>query len=263
MKKVFNFIFLMYNVSIDKENKMKTNLWENYSDEKRKIVDDFCSDYKDFLSNCKTERETIQMATKMADRNNFKCLQDLMKSNTKLKMGDKVYSINMNKSVIFFIVGKKPIENGINIIGAHIDSPRLDLKTNPFYESQGFCMLDTHYYGGIKKYQWTAQPLALHGIVVRKDGTSENFVFGEGDDPVVGISDLLPHLEKDDKKDINGEDLNIIVGNIADNTVEKTSLNHLFLISSKRKISPKKISSLQKLKLFLQAKQKILDWTAA
>ena len=181
---------------------METNIWEKYTGEARRPVEDFCSGYKDFLSKNKTERECARYAVREAEANGFRNLSDLMKNGEKILPGDKVYAVNMDKSVVLFVMGKQPIDAGLNIVGAHIDSPRLDLKANPLYESQGFCMLDTHYYGGIKKYQWTAQPLAMHGVVVLKDGTKQNFVFGE-DDAVVGFSDLLPHLEKDDKKDIN------------------------------------------------------------
>ena len=156
------------------EDKMKTNLWEKYSGEKEKAVEEFCDGYKKFLSECKTERECIKYAVSEAEKRGFKSLNALIEKNKKLKAGDKVYAVNMDKAMVLFVVGKQPIEKGINIVGSHIDSPRLDLKAKPLYESQGFCMLDTHYYGGIKKYQWTAQPLAMHGVVVRKDGTKED-----------------------------------------------------------------------------------------
>lgn len=196
---------------------MKTNLWENYKDNKREEVFKFCDGYKDFLSNNKTERECVKFSIKQAEQNGFQNLKKLISENKKLKAGDKVYAVNMDKSIALFVIGKQPFEKGINIVGAHIDSPRLDLKANPLYESQGFCMFDTHYYGGIKKYQWTACPLAMHGVVVKKDGTKLDFIFGENDDAVVGISDLLPHLEKGPEKkgEINGEDLNLIAGNMA------------------------------------------------
>ena len=216
---------------------METNLWEKYSGEKRKPVEDFCKDYKQFLSTCKTERECIKYAIKKAEEKGFMSLEKLMNSHStkKLKPGDKVYGVNMNKAIVLFVVGKQPIEYGINIIGAHIDSPRLDLKAKPFYESTGFCMLDTHYYGGIKKYQWTTQPMALHGVVVLKDGSTVDLVFGENDDAVVGFSDLLPHLEKDDKKDIKGEDLNLIVGNIANTKAKKDKYKEFILDILKKK----------------------------
>ena len=193
---------------------METNIWEKYAGKARKPVEDFCLGYRNFLSAHKTERECVKFAVSEAEKYGFRNLSTIMEAGEKLREGDKVYCVNMDKAVVLFVVGKQPIENGINIVGAHIDSPRIDIKAQPLYESQGFCMLDTHYYGGIKKYQWTAQPLALHGVVVKKDGTKIDLVFGE-DDVVVGFTDLLPHLEKDNKKDIKGEDLNLIAGNIA------------------------------------------------
>lgn len=203
---------------------METNLWEIYKDDKRKVVEDFCDGYKDFISNCKTERECVREAVKLAEACGFMNIEKLMAEKGKLEPFDKVYGINMDKAMVLFVVGSEPIENGINIVGAHIDSPRIDLKAKPMYESQGFCMLDTHYYGGIKKYQWTSQPLALHGVVVKKDGSKVDFVFGEDDEAVVGFTDLLPHLDKDDKKDIRGEDLNLVAGNIADEDAKKDKL---------------------------------------
>lgn len=208
---------------------MKTNLWEKYAGVESR-VHDFADGYIEFLSTCKTERECVRFAVKEAEKRGFKNLSDLMASNTRLLPGDKVYSVNMDKSIVLFVVGKKNIEEGINIVGAHVDSPRLDLKAKPLYESQGFCMLDTHYYGGIKKYQWSAIPLAMHGVVVRKDGTKEDIVYGEETGPVLGISDLLPHLDrKEDRKDIKGEDLNLLAGNMADTTVEKNQYKSFVL----------------------------------
>lgn len=214
---------------------MKTNLWEKYSGEKRGVVESFCDEYKEFLSNCKTERECIRYAIKEAQKHGFKSLKELMATNTKLKAGDKVYSVNMDKSMVLFVMGSEPIENGCNIVGSHIDSPRLDLKAKPFYESEGFCMIDTHYYGGIKKYQWLTQPLALHGVIVKKDGSRIDFVSGEDDNNVVGITDLLPHLEKGEKKEVKGEDLNILAGNIPDTTTEKNKFKSYILKILKEK----------------------------
>ncbi|MGN1201238.1 MAG: aminopeptidase [Candidatus Caccovivens sp.] len=212
---------------------MNTNLWERYKDNAE--VNDFCEDYKKFLSTCKTERECIKFAVKKAQENGFQSLDELMKQNGRLKAGDKVYAVNMDKALVLFVVGKRPIEEGINIVGAHIDSPRLDLKAKPLYESQGFCMLDTHYYGGIKKYQWTTIPLALHGVVCRKDGTKEDIVFGENDDAVLAISDLLPHLDREVKKEIKGEDLNLLAGNIADEKAKKDKFKSFVLNILKQK----------------------------
>lgn len=207
---------------------METNIWENYAGKARKPVEDFCAGYKDFLSKNKTERECVKFAIREAEKYGFRNLSDLMDEGKKLRAGDKVYAVNMDKAVVLFVVGKQPIENGINIVGAHIDSPRIDIKAKPLYESQGFCMIDTHYYGGIKKYQWTAQPMAMHGVIVRKDGSKVDLVFGE-DDVVVGFTDLLPHLEKGDKKDIKGEDLNLIAGNIANKDEKKDKFKAFIL----------------------------------
>ena len=216
---------------------METNLWQEYSDGEKEKAFDFCEDYRKFLTKCKTERECVHFAVKEAEKNGFISIEKALKKGN-LSAGDKVYAVNMDKSVVLCVIGSEPFENGVNIVGAHIDSPRLDLKEKPFFESQGFSMLDTHYYGGIKKYQWIALPLALHGVICRKDGSVENVVFGEGDDPVLGISDLLPHLDKDEKKDIKGEDLNLIVGNIAEKSSEKNKYTKQILnILSKKNIS--------------------------
>ena len=196
---------------------MNTNLWKNYSGENRKPLEDFCNGYKQYISDCKTERECIAKAIEIAKQNGYTNLEDAIKQNKRLAFGDKVYAVNMDKSLILFCIGEQPLESGMNIVGSHVDSPRLDLKAKPIYENNGLCLLDTHYYGGIKKYQWTAIPLAIHGTVVKKDGTKKHFVVGENEnDPVVGISDLLPHLEKNkkDPTDIKGEDLNVLVGSI-------------------------------------------------
>lgn len=206
---------------------METNLWKKYS-EKRDVLEVFCGEYRDFLSKCKTERECIQFAVEKAKNAGYRSLDEVIKNGEKLKAGDSVYAINMDKALVLFTVGKQPIENGINIIGAHIDSPRLDLKCTPVYESTGFCLFDTHYYGGIKKYQWTAIPLALHGVVCKKDGTKIALNIGDKDgDPVFGISDLLPHLDRRPEaklKDVQGEDLNVLVGNIPDDKADKDKI---------------------------------------
>ena len=195
-------------------------VWESYSEEEKKKVYDFCEEYRTFLSNCKTERECVKEILKEAKEHGYRSLKEVRQSDGNLQAGDKVYVSIMGKTLALFHIGKEPMEKGMNILGAHIDSPRLDLKQNPLYEADGLAMLETHYYGGIKKYQWVALPLALHGVVVKKDGTKVEIALGEApSDPVIGISDLLPHLgrkqmEKHGNEVIEGEDLNILFGSI-------------------------------------------------
>lgn len=195
------------------------NTWETYSEEQLNQVDIFAKEYMSFLDNGKTERECIDQIVNMIEKDGYKELEALISSGAQLKTGDKVYSAWMNKSIVMFRIGNKKMAEGINILGAHIDSPRLDIKQNPLYEDGGFAYLDTHYYGGVKKYQWVALPLALHGVIVKKDGTTVEVNVGENeDDPVFFVSDLLIHLaqeqlEKKANKVIEGEALDIIVGN--------------------------------------------------
>lgn len=214
---------------------METNLWQEYSDEEKAKLQEFCEGYRKFLTACKTERECTRFAIQEAEKHGFKSLEKLIAENGKISAGDKVYAVNMEKNVILCVLGTEPMEKGLNIVGAHIDSPRLDLKGKPVYESQGFAMLDTHYYGGIKKYQWIALPLALHGVICKKDGSTENFVIGENDDICLGISDLLPHLDRDEKKEIKGEDLNLLAGNTADKGSEKNKYSQFILNLLKQK----------------------------
>ncbi len=195
------------------------NVWKEYSEERIKECEEFCRGYMDFLSQAKTERECAEIIKRDIESRGYKDIGTLAHGERNLKPGDKVYRINRGKSVVMFNIGDEPVENGMNILGAHIDSPRLDVKQNPMYEDGGFCYLDTHYYGGIKKYQWVTIPLALHGVFVKKDGTKVNIAIGEDDsDPVFFISDLLPHLAMDqmNKKAysvVEGEALDLIVGN--------------------------------------------------
>ena len=174
----------------------------------------FAGDYKEFLSLGKTERLCVNEALKLAKLEGFKNLDEV----TTLNPGDKVYSINRNKNIVLYVIGKEKVVNGVNVLGAHIDSPRIDVKQNPLYESTGFALLDTHYYGGVKKYQRVTIPLALHGVVYKKDGTSVDINIGEKeDDPIFCITDLLIHLSKDQltktaSKVIEGEDLDVTVG---------------------------------------------------
>ncbi|MCR5715460.1 MAG: aminopeptidase [Lachnospiraceae bacterium] len=196
-----------------------TNTWKTYNQKQYKEAMAFGEDYKNFLNSAKTEREAIDTIVNTIEQDGFVELEELIAKGKKLKAGDKVYSVHMNKSIAIFKIGKEPIEAGLNILGAHIDSPRLDIKQNPLYEEGGFAYLDTHYYGGVKKYQWVTIPLALHGVVVKKDGTTIELAIGEDeDDPVFFISDLLIHLaqeqmEKKAAKVIEGEALDLIIGN--------------------------------------------------
>lgn len=194
-------------------------IWNNYNTKQLKELDALCSEYIDFISSCKTERECVDEIVEKIEAEGYRDINSFIKGKKKAKAGDKIYAVNMNKSIIMINVGTDDIENGVNILGAHIDSPRLDVKQNPLYEDNGIAYLDTHYYGGIKKYQWVTIPLAIHGVVAKKDGTKVLVNLGEeDDDPVFFISDLLIHLSADqlDKKlakAIEGEALDIIIGN--------------------------------------------------
>lgn len=196
----------------------RKNVWENYSPAQVEELEKLCKEYRDFLDNGKTERECIDVIVNEIEEAGYVELSKAVKAGTPLKKGDKVYAVCMNKSIVMFQVGTKTLEEGMNILGAHIDSPRLDVKQNPLYEDGGFAYLDTHYYGGVKKYQWVTIPLAIHGVVVKKDGTTIEVNIGEQeDDPVFFISDLLIHLsgeqlEKKAAKVIEGEALDLIVG---------------------------------------------------
>ncbi|MCD8010981.1 MAG: aminopeptidase [Lachnospiraceae bacterium] len=196
----------------------RKDAWLTYTEEQRKELNALSEDYKAFLDRGKTERECVQESVRQAEAAGYVSLDTVIEEKRTLQPGDKVYATCMGKAIALFHIGRKPFEKGMNILGAHIDSPRLDLKQNPLYEDEGQALLDTHYYGGIKKYQWVALPLALHGVIAKKDGTVENIVLGEdASDPVFCISDLLPHLGADQmaKKAstfIAGEDLNVLVG---------------------------------------------------
>ena len=209
----------------------RKNAWKKYSDEDKNNVFTFADEYKTFISECKTERECVKKAVELAKKAGYRDLQEIIAANETLKAGDKVYAVNMKKAIVLFNIGSEPISTGMNILGAHIDSPRLDIKQNPMYEDSDLVLLDTHYYGGIKKYQWVAIPLALHGVVALKNGECVEVVIGEdADDAVVGVSDLLIHLaakqmEKKGSSVVEGEDLDILIGSMpaasdSDNTDE-------------------------------------------
>ena len=197
----------------------KKNVWETYDAKHLKKLEKLNQEYRKFLDESKTERECIDTIVNTIEKEGYRELEVLIKNGEKLSKGDKVYSVCMNKSIVMFRIGEKPMTDGINILGAHIDSPRLDVKQNPLYEKGGFAYLDTHYYGGVKKYQWVTLPLAIHGVVVKKDGTTIELNVGENeDDPVFFVSDLLIHLaqeqlEKKAAKVIEGEALDLIIGN--------------------------------------------------
>ena len=216
----------------------KENGWLSVDSEKEKMIMKFSDEYMYFLNKGKTERECVAFAKKMLDENGFKCVCEYETLNT----GDKVYYINRDKSIYMAIIGKEKLENGLNIIGAHVDSPRLDLKPNPLYEEGEFAYFKTHYYGGIKKYQWTAIPLALHGVIVKTNGEKINVNVGESDeDPIFTITDLLPHLameqmERKLKEGVKGEDLNLLIGSIPFNdkdVSEKVKLNIMSILNNK------------------------------
>ena len=208
----------------------KKDIWNNYSASEKKALEKLCLNYRHFLSKCKTERECVKEIIFQAQRAGYRDLKDIITNKETLQAGDKVYSVCMNKSVVLFNIGSEPMENGMNILGAHIDSPRLDLKQNPLYEDGNLAYLDTHYYGGVKKYQWVTLPLAIHGVVCLKDGTTVDIAIGDKEnDPVFVISDLLIHLSADQLQKkanevIAGEDLNVTVGSIPLENEEKDAV---------------------------------------
>lgn len=222
----------------------RKNAWTTYSEEQLKAVTAFNEDYKEFISVCKTERECVAQTIRLAEQNGYRNLDDIIANQETLKPGDKVYANNMDKTIALYIIGEKPLEAGMKILGAHVDSPRLDIKQNPLYEDHDLALLDTHYYGGIKKYQWVTLPLALHGVVSRKDGSMVDIVIGEDDsDPVVGVSDLLVHLaadqmQKTGAKVVEGEDLNLLIGSMPLKDKEKDAVkeNILKLLKEKYQI---------------------------
>ncbi len=219
---------------------MKNN-WDKYNEKELNDLMELGNAYKEFITSCKTERECASYIIARAEEAGFKNLDDV----TSLVKGDKVYLSNRGKSVALFVIGEENIKNGINILGAHIDSPRLDLKLHPLYEEENLAYLDTHYYGGIKKYQWVTIPLALHGVVIKKDGSKIKINIGEDlTDPVLGITDLLIHLAKDQMKKtaslvVTGEDLDVLVGSKSLKGEEKEAVkkNILAILKDKYDIS--------------------------
>ena len=233
-----------------KEKLFKNNKsgWETVDSEKRNKIEDISTKYMNFLNRAKTEREFIKRARELANNNGYR---DIMEFET-LKPGDKIYFVNREKSMYLAIIGENSIENGIHIIGSHVDSPRLDLKPNPLYEDTGFAYFKTHYYGGIKKYQWTAIPLSIHGVIAKTNGEKVEINIGEDEaDPIFTITDLLPHLAQDQmekklKNGIDGEDLNLLIGSIPYNDVKGTDrvkLNILNLLNQKYGITEEDLTS--------------------
>lgn len=220
---------------------MRENSWLSYTEEDDKNVEVLAQEYKEFLSKCKTERECTQYFIKEAESHGYQDLNKLIAQGNRLKAGDKVYGVGMGKTIALFQIGKQPLTEGMNILCAHIDSPRLDLKQNPLYEDTELSFMDTHYYGGIKKYQWVALPLALHGVVAKKDGTVVNVNIGEDPaDPVVYVTDLLIHLagkqmEKKGSVVVEGENLDILVGSrpLAGEEKDAVKANILRLLKEK------------------------------
>ena len=219
----------------------RKNVWTSYGKKELAELEKLNKNYRHFLDNGKTERECVKAAVKQAKKEGFRDLKEVIRSGERLQAGDRVYDVFMEKAIALFIIGSKDIEKGMNILGAHIDSPRLDLKQNPLYEDTELAYLDTHYYGGIKKYQWVTIPLALHGVVAKKDGSVVEINIGEEeDDPVFCISDLLIHLsgeqmEKKAAKAVEGEALNLLIGNIPLKEEEKDAVkkNVLNLLKEK------------------------------
>ena len=193
--------------------------WSSYNSQQLEELEQISKRYKSCLDAGKTERECVELGVRMAQEAGYRDLNEVMAAGESLKAGDKVYAVCMKKMLALFRLGEEPLSAGMNILGAHIDSPRIDVKQNPLYENEGLAYLDTHYYGGIKKYQWVAQPLALHGVIVKKDGTTEKVSIGEAEnDPVFVITDLLIHLaqeqmEKKASKVIEGEKLDLLIAN--------------------------------------------------
>ncbi|MDQ0204462.1 aminopeptidase [Pectinatus haikarae] len=214
------------------ENKKesKKSIWEKYNKKEKKDMQVLCDDYRSFLTAGKTERECVKEIIRQAEQKGYRDLNTVIINREVLKPGDKIYSVCMKKSVVMFNIGTEPLENGLTILGAHIDSPRLDVKQNPLYEEGGLAYLDTHYYGGIKKYQWVTLPLAIHGVVVKKDKTVIDIVIGEKeDDPVFCVTDLLIHLAQEQmtkkaSEVITGESLDLLFGSLPLKGEEKDSV---------------------------------------
>lgn len=219
----------------------RRNAWKDYDKKETKELEKLCKDYRKFLDNGKTERECVKYIVHLAEKAGYRDLENVIQSGKKIKSGDKLYAVNMKKAIALFQIGTAPLEEGLNILGAHIDSPRMDVKQNPLYEDTDLAYLDTHYYGGIKKYQWVTLPLAIHGVVAKKNGEVVDIVIGEEEtDPIFCVTDLLIHLagEQMDKKAakvVEGEQLDILVGSRPLAKEEKEPVKKMVLSILKKK----------------------------
>ncbi len=219
----------------------RKNVWKDYDKKEIKELEKICKEYRKFLDNGKTERECVRYIVEQAKEAGYLDFEEVKASGKKLKTGDKVYAVNMKKAIALFHIGEAPLEEGMNILGAHIDSPRMDVKQNPLYEDTDFAYLDTHYYGGIKKYQWVTLPLAIHGVVAKKNGEVIDIVIGEDDkDPIFCVTDLLIHLageqmEKKANKVVEGEQLDILIGSRPLAKEEKEPVKKMILSILKKK----------------------------
>ena len=233
---------------------MTDNTWNGYSEDELRELTEISERYKNCLDGGKTERECASLVIREAERAGYRELGEYIKKGAQLRPGDRIYAVCMNKTVALFNIGRKPLTEGMNILGDHVDSPRLDIKQNPLYEAEGMAYFDTHYYGGIKKYQWVTQPLAIHGVVCKKDGTTVEVRVGEDrDDPVFVITDLLVHLsakqmEKSASSVIDGEGLDVLIGNrpvseLGEKKEEAVKENVLALLGEKYGITAEDFAS--------------------
>ncbi len=219
----------------------RKNAWKDYDKKEIKELEKLCKEYRHFLDKGKTERECVQYVIAMAKEAGYQDFEEVKVSGKKLKAGDKVYAVNMKKAIALFNIGSEPLVDGMNILGAHIDSPRMDVKQNPLYEDTDFAYLDTHYYGGIKKYQWVTLPLAIHGVVAKKNGEVIDIVIGEDEkDPIFCVTDLLIHLageqmEKKANKVVEGEQLDVLIGSRPLKGEEKEPVKQMILSLLKKK----------------------------
>ena len=219
----------------------RRNAWKDYKEKELTELEELCKEYRTFLDHGKTERECVKYIVEMAQKAGYKDFEEVKQSGKALKAGDKVYAVNMKKAIALFQIGEQPLSEGMNILGAHVDSPRMDVKQNPLYEDTDLAYLDTHYYGGIKKYQWVTLPLAIHGVVAKKNGEVIDVVIGEDEtDPIFCVTDLLIHLagEQMDKKAnkvIEGEQLDILIGSRPLAEEEKEPVKKMVLSILKKK----------------------------